>query len=144
MNLSDFDEPEMKVRLLAVSTGLTLPRDYVDELVASEIARFLGQRNPLLRCAGNNTSLGPYLCKADLSRFFAVSGGLPATDAPTAPRNLYGPGAVGNDRIGLPTPSAAPTAATSWRTWKYRRIEKDAAAAARCLRVCPLERPPAE
>ena len=46
MNLSDFDEPEMKVRLLAVSTGLTLPRDYVDELVAAEIARFLGPAQP--------------------------------------------------------------------------------------------------
>jgi len=56
VNLSDFDEPEMRARLLAVRTGLTLPRDQVDELVvageaminqhAAEIARFLGPAQP--------------------------------------------------------------------------------------------------
>ena len=56
INLSDFDEPEMRGRLLAVRTGLTLPRDQVDELVvageaminqhAAEIARFLGPAQP--------------------------------------------------------------------------------------------------
>jgi NTE family protein len=34
VNLADFDEPEPRTRLLAVRTGLTLPRDQVDELVA--------------------------------------------------------------------------------------------------------------
>jgi len=56
INLSDVDEPEMRARLLAVRTGLTLPRDQVDELVvageamihqhAAEIARFLGPAQP--------------------------------------------------------------------------------------------------
>jgi hypothetical protein len=56
INLSDFDEPEMRARLVAVRTGLTLPRDQVDELVAAgeamihqhaaEIARFLGPAQP--------------------------------------------------------------------------------------------------
>ena len=56
VNLSDFDEPEMRARLLAVRTGLTLPRDQMDELVvageaminqhAAEIARFLGPAQP--------------------------------------------------------------------------------------------------
>ena len=56
INLSDFDEPEMRARLLAVRTGLTLPRDQVDDLVAAgevmihqhaaEIARFLGPAQP--------------------------------------------------------------------------------------------------
>ena len=118
INLADFDEPEMRARLLAVRTGLTLPRDQVDELVgageamirqhAAEIARFLrGQPNPLLR----------------------MSVAYPSID---------------NDRIGLAAPSPAPNAATGWRIWKYLRIAKHDAAAARCLRVCPLKRPPAE
>jgi NTE family protein len=56
INLSDFDEPEMRARLLAVRTGLTLPRNQVDELItageamihqhAAEIARFLGPAQP--------------------------------------------------------------------------------------------------
>jgi NTE family protein len=56
INLSDVDEPEMRARLLAVRTGLTLPRDQVDGLVvageaiihqyAAEIARFLGPAQP--------------------------------------------------------------------------------------------------
>jgi hypothetical protein len=56
INLSDFDEPEMRARLVAVRTGLTLPRDQVEELVAAgeamihqraaEIARFLGPAQP--------------------------------------------------------------------------------------------------
>jgi NTE family protein len=56
INLSDVDEPEMRARLLAVRTGLTLPRDQVNELVAAgeamihqnaaEIARFLGPAQP--------------------------------------------------------------------------------------------------
>ena len=33
---------------------------------------------------------------------------------------------------------------TGWRFWKYLRIMKQAAAAARCLRVCPLNKYPAE
>ena len=28
---------------------------------AAEIVRFLGQRNPPLRCVGDNSSFGPYL-----------------------------------------------------------------------------------
>jgi NTE family protein len=35
VNLSDLDEPETRARLLAIRTGLTLPRDQVDELVAT-------------------------------------------------------------------------------------------------------------
>ena len=35
VNLSDLDEPETRTRLLAVRTGLTLPRNQVDELVAA-------------------------------------------------------------------------------------------------------------
>jgi len=62
INLADFDEPEIRGRLLAVRTGLTLPRDQVDELIAigeamirrnaDAITRFLqplpigGYRNP--------------------------------------------------------------------------------------------------
>ena len=56
INLSDVDEPEMRARLLAVRTGLTLPRNQVDELItageamihqhAAEIARFLGPAQP--------------------------------------------------------------------------------------------------
>jgi NTE family protein len=34
VSLSDYDEPETRARLLAIRTGLTLPRDQVDELVA--------------------------------------------------------------------------------------------------------------
>jgi NTE family protein len=34
VNLADYDEPETRARLLAARTGLTLPRDQVDELVA--------------------------------------------------------------------------------------------------------------
>jgi len=34
VNLADYDEPETRARLLALRTGLTLPRDQVDELVA--------------------------------------------------------------------------------------------------------------
>jgi NTE family protein len=51
VNLADYDETETRARLLAVRTGLTLPRDQVDELVAvgeamirrnaGTIARFL-------------------------------------------------------------------------------------------------------
>src|SRR5262249_1255369 len=51
VNLADYDEPETRARLLAARTGLTLPRDEVDELVAvgeemirrnaGTIARFL-------------------------------------------------------------------------------------------------------
>lgn len=35
VNLADYDEPEARARLLAVRTGLTLPREQVDELVAA-------------------------------------------------------------------------------------------------------------
>ena len=79
---------------------------------AAEITVFWGQHNPLLRCAGDHTSVAYLL--------------------------------IGNETIGPAAPSAAPTATTGWRTWKYRRIAKHAAAAARSFRVCPLKRPPAE
>jgi NTE family protein len=52
ISLSDYDEPETRARLLSIRTGLTLPRDLVDELVAvgemmirrnaGVIAEFLG------------------------------------------------------------------------------------------------------
>ena len=35
VSLSDYPEPEMRARLLAVRTGLTLPREEVDELIAA-------------------------------------------------------------------------------------------------------------
>jgi NTE family protein len=35
VNLSDYPEPETRARLLAVRTGLTLPREEVDELIAA-------------------------------------------------------------------------------------------------------------
>ena len=35
VSLSDYEEPETRARLLAVRTGLTLPREQVDELVAA-------------------------------------------------------------------------------------------------------------
>jgi hypothetical protein len=35
VSLSDYDEPETRARLLAIRTGLTLPRNQVDELVAA-------------------------------------------------------------------------------------------------------------
>jgi hypothetical protein len=34
VSLSDYDDPETRARLLAIRTGLTIPRDQVDELVA--------------------------------------------------------------------------------------------------------------
>ena len=34
ISLSDYDEPETRARFLSIRTGLTLPRDLVDELVA--------------------------------------------------------------------------------------------------------------
>ena len=43
VNLADYDEPETRARLLAVRTGLTLPRDQVDELVA--VGEAMIQRN---------------------------------------------------------------------------------------------------
>ena len=52
ISLSNYDEPETRARLLSIRTGLTLPRDQVDELVAvgevmsrryaGVIAKFLG------------------------------------------------------------------------------------------------------
>ena len=33
---------------------------------------------------------------------------------------------------------------TGWRIWKYRRIAKQALAAAKCLSVCPLRMNPTE
>src|SRR5271170_6367855 len=35
VSLSDYDDPETRARLLAIRTGLTLPREQVDELVAA-------------------------------------------------------------------------------------------------------------
>jgi NTE family protein len=35
LSLADLEEPEMRARLLAIRTGLTLPRDQVDELVSA-------------------------------------------------------------------------------------------------------------
>jgi len=43
VNLADYDEPQTRARLLAVRTGLTLPRDQVDELVA--VGEAMIQRN---------------------------------------------------------------------------------------------------
>jgi NTE family protein len=51
VRLSDYPDPELRARLVAIRTGLTLPRDQVDALVAAgetmiardaaEIAAFL-------------------------------------------------------------------------------------------------------
>ena len=35
VSLSDYDDPDTRARLLAIRTGLTLPREQVDELVAA-------------------------------------------------------------------------------------------------------------
>ena len=35
VSLSDYPDPETRARLVAIRTGLTLPRDQVDELVAA-------------------------------------------------------------------------------------------------------------
>jgi NTE family protein len=43
LSLADLDEPETRARLLAIRTGLTLPRDQVDELVS--VGEAMIQRN---------------------------------------------------------------------------------------------------
>ena len=35
VGLSDYPDPEQRARLVAIRTGLTLPREQVDELVAA-------------------------------------------------------------------------------------------------------------
>jgi NTE family protein len=68
INLSDFDDPMTRTRLLTARTGLTLPGDQVDELVAigetmihrnaTAIAQFLGRRgNPPARLAGDSPAV---------------------------------------------------------------------------------------
>jgi NTE family protein len=47
VSLSDYPDPELRARLVAIRTGLTLPREQVDAPVAA------GQKNDCPRCRGN-------------------------------------------------------------------------------------------
>jgi hypothetical protein len=62
VSLSDYPDPETRTRLVAIRTGLTLPREQVDELVAAgqtmigrdagTIAAFLGPASSIEKVAG--------------------------------------------------------------------------------------------
>ena len=64
VSLSDYPDPETRARLVAIRTGLTLPREQVDELVASgqtmidrdagTIAAFLGPGQSIEKVAGRH------------------------------------------------------------------------------------------
>jgi hypothetical protein len=47
VSLSDYDDPEARARLLAIRTGLTLPREQVDELVAAGEAMIRRHAGPI-------------------------------------------------------------------------------------------------
>lgn len=49
VNLADYDEPATRARLLTAHTGLTLPRDQVDELVAVGEAMIRGNAGTIAR-----------------------------------------------------------------------------------------------
>jgi len=62
----------------------------------------------------------------------------------SATRRAYPSAFVILDNYATQEGEAASRSRTGWRFWKYLRITRPAAAAARCLRVCPLNKYPAE
>ena len=92
VSLSDYPDPEMRARLVAIRTGLTLPREQIDELVAAgetmigrdaaTIAAFLGPAPPAKMAAGAAVRL------RSRGRRFAAARGLSFPTAVSGPRDL--------------------------------------------------------